>query len=676
VSNYAAGVWWVDVAALSSPDKVIPSIAGAAQLQLGEGDAQAQLVRSLGSREMLLVLDNCEHLAEPVARIVHTLLAGATGVRVLTTSQEALKVEGEHLYMLSPLAVPPRGVSLATARGFAAVQLLEHRARAGDARFSLTEANVDCAIDLCRQLDGVALAIEMAAARIPVLGLEGLHRRLGERLSLLRTTSREAPSRQRTLRATLDWSHNLLDANERAVLRRLSVFVGSFRLDSARETAAFAGLDDEAVLDALFGLVDKSLVKVEQIEPPRYRLSETTRMFASEKLSASNETLSATQRHGSAMATLAEAMESTYWASTDEAWLSRYALDRDDLQAAFEHARVHRAIETAAETCNALQRLDQLRNIRLTLRNRAEEALELMPAESVVAMAWLWNSCALSIFNGSLRAVSRITVAREALAVWRRLGRAQDTYAALCTLAFESARIGDLAMSASALGEATALEDVSWPARRRTLRALAEAGLAIFRGDPAAYRLASQRELALAKEAGADCIAAWARIKLADSALMAGDCDEAIALSRSVAPLLEALDQPSALGSALSILCSALLLAGDLAGAHSTGQRFFPLSWRDEEYQFDNLALLAARTGRPEISARVLGFTDAWYMANQERRQATAQHLSSLAAEAAGVALGENEQMRIRDAGAAMTAAEAERLLKSLLASGQAVGTI
>ncbi len=251
IEAHADGVWWVDLATASDGPQIAPAVAKAAQLQLGDGDAHAMLARALAQHDVLLVLDNCEHLAAEVARIVQTALQAAPRLRVLATSQEPLRVGDEHVFRLDPLAVPDPGASLESARRFGAVELLEARAQAIDRSFSLRVDTVAAAIAICRHLDGIALAIEMAAARLPVIGMDALLMRLESRLQLLKANNRSAPSRQQTLRATLDWSHALLSAEERAVLRRLAVFAGSFRLEMAQQVAAGTDIDEWVCLDVL-----------------------------------------------------------------------------------------------------------------------------------------------------------------------------------------------------------------------------------------------------------------------------------------------------------------------------------------------------------------------------------------------------------------------------------------
>ena len=307
VGLHRHGVWWIDLAALSAPDKIVAAIAQGAHVELDDTDSAAPLARALARRDLLLVLDNCEHLIADLVPIVRSLLHAAPQLAVLATSQEPLKIAGEQLYRLGALSVPPADATLDAACAHSAVQLLEQRAQAADARFRLSDETIAAAIELCRHLDGIALAIEMAAARLPLLGVAQVLARLGERFRLLRSAERGAPARHQTLHATLDWSHSLLSDNERTVLRRLSVFVGSFRLEAAQQVAASDDIDEWAVLDDLAALADKSLLQVEPGDPPRYRMLETMRLYAAERLVQHAEQQATWVRHGRAMAWIADA---------------------------------------------------------------------------------------------------------------------------------------------------------------------------------------------------------------------------------------------------------------------------------------------------------------------------------------------------------------------------------
>jgi predicted ATPase len=300
-------------------------------------------------------------------------------VRLLATSQEILHVPGERVYRLDTLAVPPPGTPLHSARGYSALQWLEHRARAADQRFRLDATSVDAAIELCRQLDGIALAIEMAAARLPALGIEPTRQLVAERL--LRNVNRGAPAHHQTLSAMFDWSHALLDTTEQAVLRRLSVFAGSFRLELAQQVAADEVIDEWAVLDAVTALVDKSLLQVGWQAQPRYRLLANTRRYAAEGLDGAGERAETCRRHGLALAGLADAAVQAFSNSSDAAWSSEHADDQDDWRLAFDRACERRDPDVAASTGRALSCLDRLRSVSASDRSRlaAGGALKLQP---------------------------------------------------------------------------------------------------------------------------------------------------------------------------------------------------------------------------------------------------------------------------------------------------------
>ena len=301
MGRWRNGVWMVELAGLADPALLPHAVAQPLGLSIRDRDgSEAALATDLASREMLLVLDNCEHLLEPVAALVDRLLQSAPGVRVLATSQEPLHLEAEQQYRINPLPIP-RDTTVAGAREFGAVALLECRVRAVDPRFTLDEQNLALAIKLCRHLDGLPLAIELAAVRVPLLGLRAVHDRLDERFRLLTAGSRTALRRHQTLRAALDWSHALLNEPQRTVFRRLGVFSGGFSMELAQAVCSDAGLDEWDVLEHLGALVKKSLVVADLGEVPRYQLLESARAFALEQLAACGEIAATVQRHARAL---------------------------------------------------------------------------------------------------------------------------------------------------------------------------------------------------------------------------------------------------------------------------------------------------------------------------------------------------------------------------------------
>jgi predicted ATPase/DNA-binding winged helix-turn-helix (wHTH) protein len=285
IEGFAGDVLFVDLAALSDPGLVATSMASMLGLAGQSEDAAASLVAWLRDKRMLLILDSCEHLIEGVAALASRIFIEAAQVHILATSREALRVEGEQVYKLAALACPPDDPGLtATAVGsFPAAQLFLERAAASGAQLALDDIDAGVVADICRKLDGVALAIELAAGRVATYGVQQTAALLDQRLSLLWQGQRTAPPRQKTLQATLDWSFGLLSERERVVLRRLAVFVGPFTIEAALSVVPGGAVDDSGVFSAIDSLVAKSMVAVRPVGAMmRYRLLDTTRAYALE----------------------------------------------------------------------------------------------------------------------------------------------------------------------------------------------------------------------------------------------------------------------------------------------------------------------------------------------------------------------------------------------------------
>ncbi len=312
-THWRHGVWWVDLASLSDPALLPQAVAQALRIARPKGGlTTAHLASVLASTSMLLVLDNCEHLIDAAGAFSAQIVNDTRGVHVLATSQELLNLPGEALFKLAPLALPAADEAPAVTGRHGAIQLFVERARAADGRFALSADNAQAVAHICRRLDGLPLAIELAAARVRLLGVQGLLEKLGERFRVLTGGARTAMRRHQTLRAAMDWSHGLLLANEQVVFRRLGVFVGGFALELAQGVAQDPVIDEWAVLDALGGLVDKSLVvagATEGAEPPRYSLLETTRAYALEMLAAAGETDAWIARHAQVVCAFFERIE-------------------------------------------------------------------------------------------------------------------------------------------------------------------------------------------------------------------------------------------------------------------------------------------------------------------------------------------------------------------------------
>ncbi|OPZ00349.1 transcriptional regulator [Bradyrhizobium sacchari] len=282
LENFSDAAHFVDLAALSDPDLVITSILLMLGLPAEADDPLPALLAHLHDKRMLLILDNCEHVIAAAAPLAAEIFHAAPHVHILATSREALRVASEQVYRLAPLAVPPDDTRLtaAAAQTYSALQLFIERATAGGAQIALNDGNAAIVAGICRKLDGMALAIELAAGRVEAYGLEQTAALLDERLNLLWQGQRTALPRQKTLQATLDWSYGLLSDAERLVLRRLAVFAGHFTLDAALEIVPDAHVDRARLFDAIDSLVAKSMVAPRPIGAMmRYRLLDTTRAY-------------------------------------------------------------------------------------------------------------------------------------------------------------------------------------------------------------------------------------------------------------------------------------------------------------------------------------------------------------------------------------------------------------
>jgi predicted ATPase/DNA-binding winged helix-turn-helix (wHTH) protein len=282
---FAGAVLFVDLGMLSDPQLVATAVASMLGLSVQSDDATLSLIAYLQDKRLLLILDTCEHLIETAAALASRIFEAAPQVHIVATSREALQVDQEHVYKLDPLAYPTDdfAITAAAARNFPAIQLFVERAMASGARLEFSDAEAAIVVNICRRLDGVALAIELAARRVESYGLQQTAVLLDQRLTLLWLGPRTAPSRQKTLRATLDWSYGLLSERERVVLRRLAVFVGHFTLDAALAVVPDATLDQSLVLGAIDSLVAKSMVATRPIGAMmRYRLLDTTRAYVLE----------------------------------------------------------------------------------------------------------------------------------------------------------------------------------------------------------------------------------------------------------------------------------------------------------------------------------------------------------------------------------------------------------
>jgi predicted ATPase/DNA-binding CsgD family transcriptional regulator len=361
VETYPDGVWLVELAPLSE-EKLVPK-AMAEALEVAERPAEPlidTLVEVIRPKNLLVVLDNCEHLLGAVARLVDKVLDSCPLLRVLATSREALGVEGEMRWPVPPLSAPdPRHTrSSEELEGYESVRLFLERAKGRDPSFSLSPHNALAVAEICRKLEGIPLAIELAAARVGTLSVEQISRRLTDSLKFLTGGSKTQMPKQRTLRDTLDWSHELLSEDEKKLFGRLSVFAGGWTLEASEAVGAGEGVEQSAVLDVLSGLAEKSLVVAESIGEGgtvRYRLLEPIRQYAQEKLEEGGEGEEVRRRHAAFFLALAEEAQPRLRTLEDRQLLERLESEHDNLRAALSWALERGEAELGLRLAGALR---------------------------------------------------------------------------------------------------------------------------------------------------------------------------------------------------------------------------------------------------------------------------------------------------------------------------------
>jgi len=378
-SRFSDGACWVDLQGVSEPGLVAPAIGAAVGVHERPGEALVDtLAGQLRARHLLVVLDNCEHLVEACAELVGRLSSACPQVHVLATSRVALVVAGEATFDVAPLPVPDANADSAGTVAVAdAARLFEVRARQVDAGFRIREDNAPAVAEICRRLDGIPLAIELAAARVRALAPHQIAAGLSDRFGLLTGGVRGAPARQRTLEASLEWSCSLLDDVHRLALARLSVFAGSFELDAAVAVVGGDGIGRGDVLDLVAGLVERSLLQVAEREGrARYRLLETIRVYAWQRLSELDDPERVRGRHLEFHAGLAGRAQEGLHGAEPKPWVARLAADLDDLRAAMDWAAEKENLRTLVGITEPIVRFWFERGLSREVHRRLHQAAE------------------------------------------------------------------------------------------------------------------------------------------------------------------------------------------------------------------------------------------------------------------------------------------------------------
>jgi predicted ATPase/DNA-binding winged helix-turn-helix (wHTH) protein len=377
--EFGGEVYFVDLGSLADPDLVVPAIGTSLGLVLKSNEPGLELVDLIRSRKLLVILDNCEHVIRTAASIAEQLFQGVGQTYLLATSRELLRVEGEHCYRVDPLDLPPAELEQTAdaVTRYPAAQLFVERVTARGSDFVLTDGEAPFVADMCRRLDGVPLAIELAAASVAALGIRGTISRLASRLELLERGHRTAVSRHQTLKATLDWSYNLLSGVEKIVFRRIARFVEQFSLEGARHVAGEPGSDDGEIFDAIAGLVEKSLIAIRlEHGEPQYRLLGTTRAYALGKLEEHGEFDPISLRHAEYVTQQLESQEEMLLALPRAERVAAYSRQLGNVRLALEWSFGScRNDEIATRLAVASKQLFRELSLSIEWRGWAEQAI-------------------------------------------------------------------------------------------------------------------------------------------------------------------------------------------------------------------------------------------------------------------------------------------------------------
>ena len=621
ISVYQDGVWLVELAAVGEPMLVVQAIADVFDIREQHAASLVELViRHIHDRRLLLLLDNCEHLVEACASTAQALLAGCPNLRIMTTSRQSLRIPGEVVFRVPSLPVPDPDAVMDPAElaPIDSVRLFVERAQAIVPTFSLTARNAAAVARLCHHLDGLPLAIELAASRVAVLPVTAIADRLDDRFRLLVGGSRTALSRQQTLKATLDWSYNLLTEPQRRVLRALSVFVGGAPLDAVEIVSPGAGVGSSDVLRLLGELVDQSLVTLDDADAePRYRLLETVREYGREQLVERGEREATEAAHGIWALALANQAEAALPGAEWQASLARLEVDHDNLRAALDRslsADVDRALRLAASMWQSWLWQGYLAEGRRSLGR----ALDGPPTATVERARALVGLAALTIRSGEPGAGARH--ADKAFAIYRGLGDPQGACRALQVLGVASWSGDDLEAAEKTYrrsleiatgagfgpGQGAALHGlavVRWYAGdHRDAEALVDESLTLFRGlslttDPAppmldlgeilvpqpetgALRMAFQETFAPFQDVASRTAVGYVLANRGMMRRVSGDLEGAMHDIEESLELFRAIGDERAIAHALGRLGNLATAVGEFAQAHDLLEECFAIRRR------------------------------------------------------------------------------------------------
>jgi predicted ATPase/class 3 adenylate cyclase len=558
------GVWFVELAPLADAQRMPQAVASVLGVKEEAGRPVIEaLEKHVKDRQLLLVLDNCEHLVHACAELAKQLLESAPRLKILASSREHLHVAGETTYPVPALAVPDPAfvTALAALTRYESVCLFVDRAAAAQPAFQATNRNAPAISEICRRLDGIPLAIELAAARVRALSVENIAARLDDRFRLLTSGNRTALPRQQTLRALIDWSYDLLDEHERAVLRRLAVFVGGWTLEAAEAVTAGGDVHHHEVLDLLTHLVEKSLVAMEPTAG-RYRLLDTVREYAQERLEESADGDAARDRHLAFYLAFAEKARPELVGSEQGVWLARLDLEQENLLSAHAWCGRARGGESGLKLASSLRRYWMIRGLLGLGHQVTVEALARAGVQerTIARCEALFDAGQLSGWMGRYADAQKYL--EESLTIARQLGDRRMVAMALQPLGMATGGQGNRTTARGYLEEAVSLaREIG---SKRDLAAAINGLAQLYRADgelDAAEPL-YHSVLALAREMGDRESIAIALLNLAMVSISRGVDDRVQGMLREVHAVVEEIGSKPLGQSALEV-CAGLAALGN-----------------------------------------------------------------------------------------------------------------
>jgi predicted ATPase/class 3 adenylate cyclase len=619
IDEFEDGVFFVALAPISDPELVASTVAGALSVSESAGRALKEDLRDyLSKRELLLVLDNFEQVVD-AAPLVAELLSGCPGLKVLVTSRTPLRIYGEHEYAVRPLQLVDPGhlPPIETLRQNEAIRLFTERAHAAKADFSLTNENAPAVAEICARLEGLPLAMELAAARIKLLSPQAICSRLSNPLKFLTGGARDLPERQRTLRGAIAWSHALLDEGEQDLFARLSVFSGGCALEAVEAICDAEGDSMVDILEGLSSLVDKSILRQEERleEEPRFVMLETIREYARERLDVSGNAEDVRRLHAEYFLALAEQGESNLQETEEATWLERLDVEHDNMRAALSWTLESEEAELGLRLAGTLWRFWWMRGHYGEGRRWLEEALakdgrpSAVRAKALEAVGWLADD------QGDIdRAVA---AAEEGLRISARIEVHSRVTASFLRMLGSAAYVrGDHDQAAQLYEESLALSREARDERSVASSLLQLGNVSGDRGDHEEAKTFYEEGLALARKLDDRALLASALISVGAEFLLQGDHEQGAVLNEEAAGLYRERGNRGGLQYALDNLGWAALMRGDQQQAEVLHRESLALSRQLGDKlvaaeALDGLACSASARGEAESVARLFGAAEA-----------------------------------------------------------------